>query len=195
MELERGRPGAGRLLRPARAGPVKDGAGGHVPRRCCATAWTSAPGRSSSIPAMPSPLTSSPIPGWESARSPARATSCSFLIPGRSRCCPGHEPRTAWVLGDEYLRDGSAAPAVVPGACCAGSAPSTPSAIWLPVIGLEVEWYLTRLTRRTARQRRERLRPAGTGAGVRGRERAATSSTWTATTTRSPRSPTRWRRR
>lgn len=57
---------------------------------------------------------------------------------------PGTEPRTAWVLGDEYLRDGSPHPlatrAVLRRACAQFA-----SAGLAPVVGLEVEWYLTRL--------------------------------------------------
>ncbi len=57
---------------------------------------------------------------------------------------PGTSPRTAWVLGDEYLRDGTPHPLAgraVLRRICAEYA-------WrdlAPVIGLEVEWYLTRL--------------------------------------------------
>jgi glutamine synthetase len=57
---------------------------------------------------------------------------------------PDREPRTAWVLGDEYLRDGSPHPLStrnVLRAVCAQYA----AADLTPVIGLEVEWYLTRV--------------------------------------------------
>ncbi|HET9895087.1 MAG TPA: glutamine synthetase family protein [Streptosporangiaceae bacterium] len=57
---------------------------------------------------------------------------------------PDSRPRTAWVLGDEYLRDGTPHPlacrAVLRRVCAEYS--------WrdlAPVIGLEVEWYLTRM--------------------------------------------------
>ncbi len=56
----------------------------------------------------------------------------------------GNEPRTAWVLGDEYLRDGSPHPLAsrdVLRRVCARYAKRDLA----PVIGLEVEWYLTRL--------------------------------------------------
>jgi glutamine synthetase len=56
---------------------------------------------------------------------------------------PGGEPRTAWVLGDEYLRDGTPHPfgsRQVLRRVCAGYAARELE----PVIGLEVEWYLTR---------------------------------------------------
>ncbi len=57
---------------------------------------------------------------------------------------PGTEPRTAWVLGDEYLRDGTPHPLssrqVLRRVCAAYACQNL-----APVIGLEVEWYLTRL--------------------------------------------------
>ncbi|MFI5662049.1 glutamine synthetase family protein [Streptomyces sp. NPDC051684] len=58
---------------------------------------------------------------------------------------PRSEPRTAWVLGDEYLRDGRPHPLsarAVLRRVCEQYARHDLS----PVIGLEVEWYLTRLT-------------------------------------------------
>lgn len=58
---------------------------------------------------------------------------------------PRTEPRTAWVLGNEFLRDGSAHPLAsrdVLRRVCAEYAKRDLA----PVIGLEVEWYLTRLT-------------------------------------------------
>ncbi|MEV6840666.1 glutamine synthetase family protein [Streptomyces sp. NPDC051133] len=58
---------------------------------------------------------------------------------------PRNEPRTAWVLGDEYLRDGTPHPLSPRGVLrrvCADYDRHELS----PVIGLEVEWYLTRLT-------------------------------------------------
>jgi glutamine synthetase len=58
---------------------------------------------------------------------------------------PGREPRTAWVLGDEFLRDGSPHPLAARGVLrrvCAEYAKRDLA----PVIGLEVEWYLTHLT-------------------------------------------------
>ena len=57
---------------------------------------------------------------------------------------PHSEPRTAWVLGDEFLRDGSPHPLAardVLRRVCAEYAGRDLA----PVIGLEVEWYLTRL--------------------------------------------------
>ncbi|MEV1026436.1 glutamine synthetase family protein [Streptomyces sp. NPDC050264] len=58
---------------------------------------------------------------------------------------PRSEPRTAWVLGDEYLRDGTPHPLSARGVLrrvCDAYARHDLT----PVIGLEVEWYLTRLT-------------------------------------------------
>ncbi|GAA0571585.1 glutamine synthetase family protein [Actinomadura livida] len=58
---------------------------------------------------------------------------------------PGTEPKTAWVLGNEYLRDGTPHPLAsrdVLRRVCAQYAKHDLA----PVIGLEVEWYLTRLT-------------------------------------------------
>ena len=56
---------------------------------------------------------------------------------------PDREPRTAWVLGDEYLRDGRPHPLstrnVLRQVCNSYAAANL-----TPVIGLEVEWYLTR---------------------------------------------------
>ena len=56
---------------------------------------------------------------------------------------PDREPRTAWVLGDEYLRDGSPHPlsarAVLRRVCEQYAAADLE-----PIVGLEVEWYLTR---------------------------------------------------
>ena len=57
---------------------------------------------------------------------------------------PRTEPRTAWVLGNEFLRDGSPHPLssrAVLRRVCAEYAKRDLS----PVIGLEIEWYLTRL--------------------------------------------------
>lgn len=57
---------------------------------------------------------------------------------------PRAEPRTAWVLGNEFLRDGSPHPLAsrdVLRRVCAEYAKRDLA----PVIGLEVEWYLTRL--------------------------------------------------
>lgn len=57
---------------------------------------------------------------------------------------PRDEPRTAWVLGDEFLRDGSPHPLAsrdVLHRVCAEYAKHDLA----PVVGLEVEWYLTRL--------------------------------------------------
>src|SRR5262245_11001849 len=57
---------------------------------------------------------------------------------------PGAEPRTAWLLGDEYLREGVPHPLstrnVLRSVCAQYAARNL-----TPVIGLEVEWYLTRL--------------------------------------------------
>jgi glutamine synthetase len=57
---------------------------------------------------------------------------------------PRTEPRTAWVLGSEYLRDGTPHPLSARNVLrrvCAEYARQDLA----PVIGLEVEWYLTRL--------------------------------------------------
>jgi len=65
---------------------------------------------------------------------------CTFQVLPRAE-----GPRTAWVLGDEYLRDGTPHPLSARGALrriCAEYARHDLA----PVIGLEVEWYLTRLT-------------------------------------------------
>jgi glutamine synthetase len=57
---------------------------------------------------------------------------------------PQVEPATAWVLGDEFLRDGSPHPlgtrSVLRRVCAQFAARDL-----APVIGLEIEWYLTRL--------------------------------------------------
>jgi len=56
---------------------------------------------------------------------------------------PGDGPRTAWVLGDEYLRDGTPHPLSARHLLrrvCGWYADHSLA----PVIGLEVEWYLTR---------------------------------------------------
>jgi glutamine synthetase len=58
---------------------------------------------------------------------------------------PRTAPRTAWVLGNEFLRDGSPHPLAcrdVLRRVCAEYAKRDLA----PVIGLEIEWYLTRLT-------------------------------------------------
>jgi glutamine synthetase len=64
--------------------------------------------------------------------------------PSTFQLLPSTEPRTAWVLGDEFLRDGSRHPLstrdVLRRVCDRYAALSL-----APVIGLEVEWYLTRL--------------------------------------------------
>lgn len=56
---------------------------------------------------------------------------------------PHSRPRTAWVLGDEFLRDGARHPLstrnVLRQVCARYAAHGL-----TPVIGLEVEWYLTR---------------------------------------------------
>ncbi|HEV2780537.1 MAG TPA: glutamine synthetase family protein [Actinophytocola sp.] len=56
---------------------------------------------------------------------------------------PGSEPRTAWVLGDEFTRDGAPHPLstrhVLRRVCAEYAARDL-----TPVVGLEVEWYLTR---------------------------------------------------
>jgi glutamine synthetase len=63
---------------------------------------------------------------------------CTFQV------LPQTEPRTAWVFGDEYLRDGSPHPHstrhVLRRVCAQYAARDL-----APVIGLEIEWYLTRL--------------------------------------------------
>jgi glutamine synthetase len=65
--------------------------------------------------------------------------------PRTFQALPRIEPRTAWVLGNEHLRDGSPHPLAsrdVLRRVCAEYAKRDLA----PVIGLEVEWYLTRLT-------------------------------------------------
>lgn len=56
---------------------------------------------------------------------------------------PHREPRTAWIIGDEFLRDGSRHPLstrnVLRQVCARYAAHAL-----APVVGLEVEWYLTR---------------------------------------------------
>ncbi|MFE2053830.1 glutamine synthetase family protein [Streptomyces sp. NPDC059459] len=56
---------------------------------------------------------------------------------------PGRGPRTAWVLGDEYLRDGTPHP--LSSRAVLRRVLERYTALDLqPVLGLEVEWYLTR---------------------------------------------------
>ncbi|HEU5270155.1 MAG TPA: glutamine synthetase family protein [Jatrophihabitans sp.] len=77
----------------------------------------------------------------------AELAGCGDMVvvpdPTTFQVLPGREPRTAWVLGDEYLRDGSPHPLstrhVLRSVC-----DSYTAAGLTPVIGLEVEWYLTR---------------------------------------------------
>ncbi|BBA96399.1 putative glutamine synthetase [Actinacidiphila reveromycinica] len=57
---------------------------------------------------------------------------------------PGPGPRTAWVIGDEYLRDGTAHP-LSSRAVLRRLEAEYAGRGHAPVIGLEVEWYLTRL--------------------------------------------------
>jgi glutamine synthetase len=52
--------------------------------------------------------------------------------------------RTAWVIGDEYLRDGSRHPLSTRDVLRRVTARYTAESL-IPVVGLEVEWYLTRL--------------------------------------------------
>lgn len=56
---------------------------------------------------------------------------------------PGSAPRTAWVLGDEYLRDGTPHP-LSSRAVLRRVLASYAERSLSPVLGLEVEWYLTR---------------------------------------------------
>lgn len=69
-----------------------------------------------------------------------------FLVvpdPGTFQTLPGLEPRTAWVLGDEFLRDGSRHP--LSSRDVLRRVGARYAALDLtPVVGLEVEWYLTR---------------------------------------------------
>lgn len=64
--------------------------------------------------------------------------------PGTFLTLPDSRPRTALVLGDEYLRDGTPHPLgtrnVLRRVCARYTAREL-----TPVVGLEVEWYLTRL--------------------------------------------------
>ncbi len=57
---------------------------------------------------------------------------------------PEVEPRTAWVLGDEYLRDGTPHPLSTRHVLRRVGARYAAHGLE-PVVGLEVEWYLTRL--------------------------------------------------
>lgn len=57
---------------------------------------------------------------------------------------PRTEPRTAWVLGNEYLRDGTPHPLASRNVLRRVVAEYAERDL-APVIGLEVEWYLTRL--------------------------------------------------
>ncbi|MFC8001193.1 glutamine synthetase family protein [Streptomyces rochei] len=56
---------------------------------------------------------------------------------------PGRGPRTAWVIGDEYLRDGTAHPLSSRATLRRVLARYAEQTL-TPVLGLEVEWYLTR---------------------------------------------------
>jgi len=56
---------------------------------------------------------------------------------------PGGDARTAWVIGDEYLRDGTPHP-LSSRAVLRRVAASYSAHRLAPVLGLEVEWYLTR---------------------------------------------------
>jgi len=56
---------------------------------------------------------------------------------------PDVEPRTAWVFGDEFLRDGTPHPLSTRHVLHRVCAQYTSRGL-APVIGLEVEWYLTR---------------------------------------------------
>lgn len=56
---------------------------------------------------------------------------------------PGPGPRTAWVIGDEYLRDGTEHPLSARAVLRRVLAAYTDRRL-TPVLGLEVEWYLTR---------------------------------------------------
>lgn len=58
---------------------------------------------------------------------------------------PQSEPKTAWVLGNEYLRDGTPHPLASRDVLRRVVAEYAKHDL-TPVIGLEVEWYLTRLT-------------------------------------------------
>ncbi|WP_405604714.1 glutamine synthetase family protein [Streptomyces sp. NBC_01410] len=56
---------------------------------------------------------------------------------------PGSEPRIAWVLGDEYLRDGTPHPLSARNVLRRVLSQYAKREL-TPVLGLEVEWYLTR---------------------------------------------------
>jgi glutamine synthetase len=56
---------------------------------------------------------------------------------------PGDGPRTAWVVGDEYLRDGTAHP-LSSRAVLRRTVARYAERGLSPALGLEVEWYLTR---------------------------------------------------
>jgi glutamine synthetase len=70
-----------------------------------------------------------------------------FLVvpdPTTFQVLPGAGPRTAWVLGDEFLRDGSPHPLSSRHVLRRVAARFAEHHL-MPVVGLEVEWYLTRL--------------------------------------------------
>jgi glutamine synthetase len=73
---------------------------------------------------------------------------------------PGTSPVTAWVLGDEFLRDGSPHPLASRRVLREVSEQFAARGL-TPVVGLEVEWYLTRLTDRSPGN-------AGNGFGTQG---------------------------
>ncbi|MFD9339778.1 glutamine synthetase family protein [Streptomyces sp. NPDC060028] len=62
---------------------------------------------------------------------------------------PGDGPRTAWILGDEYLRDGTPHPLSTRHVLKKIAARYTERDL-TPIVGLEAEWYLTRRLDTTA---------------------------------------------
>lgn len=70
----------------------------------------------------------------------------NFLLvpdPATFQVLPGRGPRTAWVIGDEYLRDGSPHP-LSARAVLRRVLDRYARQDLAPALGLEVEWYLTR---------------------------------------------------
>lgn len=63
--------------------------------------------------------------------------------PATFQLLPGSGPRTAWVIGDEYLRDGTPHPLSSRAVLRRTLARYAERGL-SPVLGLEVEWYLTR---------------------------------------------------
>ena len=79
--------------------------------------------------------------------SDAVAGAGDFVVvpdPRTFQLLPGSGPRTAWIIGDEFLRDGSRHPLSTRNVLRQVGARYAAHGL-TPVVGLEVEWYLTRL--------------------------------------------------